>query len=237
MNDRHVFALGGGGFSMAEQITPLERYLLGLSFRQDRPKICFIPTASGDSDSYQLKFYRAFSKVNCEMSHLSLFSPPEDLEQLILDQNIVYVGGGNTYNLLTLWRSWGFDKLLIKAYHQGTILAGVSAGSLCWFDEGLSDSFGKKLKPLTPCLGIINHSNCPHYSDETPRREGYLTAIREGQIKGGFACKDNTALHFVNEQFKCAVGCCNNGGAYYIDIVEGELSEKPLEYFNCSNSY
>jgi dipeptidase E len=128
--NRQIFAIGGGSFSTAEEITPLEYYLLNLSRRVDKPKVCFIPTASGDADLYQLKFYRSFSQIDCTPTHLSLFSVPENLEQFVLDQDIIYVGGGNTFNLLTLWRAWNLDNILVKAYEQGTILAGVSAGSL-----------------------------------------------------------------------------------------------------------
>ena len=115
----------------------------------------FIPTASGDADNYILRYYKFFNHKNCDPSHLSLFNPPtRDLESFILEKDIVDVGGGNTKNLLALWTEWGLDHVLRKAWNQGVILAGVSAGSICWFEEGVTDSIGDGLEPIE-CLGLL----------------------------------------------------------------------------------
>ncbi|WP_349288079.1 Type 1 glutamine amidotransferase-like domain-containing protein, partial [Pseudoalteromonas sp. BZP1] len=111
-----MIALGGGGFSMEPKNTLLDTYVLNQS-RKVKPKICFIPTASGDSDNYISRFYNFFEKQNCTPTHLSLFKPPtRDLESFILDKDIIYVGGGNTRNLLVLWKEWGLDNILKKAW-------------------------------------------------------------------------------------------------------------------------
>lgn len=133
----------------------------------------FIPTASGDADNYILRYYNFFNHQNCDPSHLSLFNPPtRDLESFILEKDIVYVGGGNTKNLLALWAEWGLDHVLRKAWNQVVIFAGVSAGSSCWFEEGVTDSFGDGLESIE-CLGLLKGSNCPHYDGEIDRKPAY----------------------------------------------------------------
>lgn len=151
---KQIIALGGGGFSMEPDNPLLDAYILKQSGKPV-PSICFVPTASGDSDQYTNRFYHFFEKMPCQPSHLSLFKPPaRDIEGFIMEKDIIYVGGGCTKNLVALWKEWGLDALLKKAWNQGIILAGISAGSLCWFEEGVTDSFGdEKLDPLK-CLGF-----------------------------------------------------------------------------------
>jgi dipeptidase E len=156
---RQIIALGGGGFSMEPDNPLLDLYILKQA-KKPTPKICFIPTASGDSDHYISRYYNFFNKQNCNPSHLSLFKPPtRDLEGFLLEKDIIYVGGGNTRNLLALWKEWGLDNILRKAWNQGIVLAGVSAGSICWLEEGVTDSFGEGLEPIK-CLGFLKGSNC-----------------------------------------------------------------------------
>ncbi|TES55669.1 hypothetical protein E2L07_07035 [Halalkalibacterium halodurans] len=139
---KQIIALGGGGFSMEPENPLLDTYILDQCTKAN-PKICFIPTASGDSEHYITKFYDFFGKQDCQPSHLSLFRPPtRDLESYLLDKEILYVGGGNTKNLLILWKEWGLDSILRKAWKEGILLAGISAGSICWFEEGGTDSYG-----------------------------------------------------------------------------------------------
>ena len=138
--DTQILAMGGGGFAMEPKNLKLDRYLLSLS-KKKNPKVCFIGTASGDAEGYIQKFYKSFSNLACEPGHLSLFKPPPgSLRDFVLNQDILYVGGGNTRNLLVLWKEWGLDKILKEARLKGIILSGVSAGSICWFEEGLTDS-------------------------------------------------------------------------------------------------
>lgn len=228
---KQVIALGGGGFSMEPENPLLDQYVLNQSDKII-PKICFIPTASGDSDNYISRFYNFFEKQNCKPSHLSLFKPQtKDLENFLLEKDIIYVGGGNTKNLLVLWKEWGLNSILNKAWGQGIILAGISAGSICWFEEGVTDSFGDELEPLK-CLGFLKGSNCPHYDGEANRRPSYQELIATGKIKSGFATDDGVALHFIDQELKEIVTSRLNAKAYkvYYDktVKEIELETKFL---------
>ncbi|MGP4072869.1 Type 1 glutamine amidotransferase-like domain-containing protein [Piscibacillus sp. B03] len=228
---KQIIALGGGGFSMEPDNPLLDLYILNQSDKMT-PKICFIPTASGDSENYISRFYNFFEKQNCIPSHLSLFKPPtRDLEDFLLEKDIIYVGGGNTKNLLVLWKEWGLDRLLNKAWEQGIILAGISAGSICWFEEGVTDSFGDGLEPLKG-LGLLKGSNCPHYDGETKRRPAYQKLVAEGKIKSGLATDDGVALHYIDQEINNIVTSRPYAKAYkvYYDntVKEIELETKYL---------
>ncbi|QSO52500.1 peptidase E [Alicyclobacillus curvatus] len=228
MGTRQIIAMGGGGFSMEPDNHLLDLYVLKQT-NNTRPKVCFLPTASGDADSYVAKFRNAFEQYSCHPSHLSLFRlPTTDLESYILEQDVIYVGGGNTKSMLALWREWGLDVILRKAWEQGVILAGVSAGSICWFEEGLTDSYGDELKPVK-CLGLLNGSNCPHYDGEPQRRPAYQKYILSGKIQAGYAADDGVALHFVGTQFEKAVSSRLNSKAYYVRAISGEQLEQEIE--------
>jgi peptidase E len=168
----HIVALGGGGFSMEADNPLLDDFILSLAPNQPA-RICFVPTASADSSTYLVKFYRAFSG-RALASDLTIFDPStvprrpahtSDLVSYVAEHDIVYVGGGNTANLLAIWRVHGLDRVLHEAWVQGKILCGVSAGMICWFQDGLTDAFGR-LGPLGDGLGFIEGSACPHYDGE-----------------------------------------------------------------------
>lgn len=204
----------------------LDRYILSQSDKTN-PKICFIPTASGDSADYISNFYQFFEKQHCQPSHLSLFKPPtRDLEGFLLDKDIIYVGGGNTKNLMVLWKEWGLDSILRKAWDKGIVLAGISAGSICWFEEGVTDSYGDKLEKITG-LGFIKGSNCPHYDGESDRRPAYHNLIASKQIKPGFATDDGVAIHYLDQEVNKIVSSRPNAKAYKVEydkqVIELEL--------------
>ena len=225
---RQIIAMGGGGFSMEPENPLLDLYILGQSEKQC-PKVCFVPTASGDSDNYITRFYNAFKSHECIPSHLSLFSPPtRDLEAYVMDKDIIYVGGGNTKNLLALWKEWGLDTIMRKAWQQDKIMAGVSAGSICWFDEGLTDSFGSGLEPLKT-LGFLKGSNCPHYDGEEERRPAYRRFVASGRISGGYAADDGAALHFIDNELVKVVSSRPEAKAYYVGKTDGEVRETVVE--------
>jgi peptidase E len=213
---RQVIALGGGGFSMEPENPVLDRYILQQS-KKENPKVCFIGTASGDAEGYIERFYNFFRLENCEPSHLSLFKPhTRDIKKFIMGQDIIYVGGGNTKNLMALWREWELDVILRQAYDKGTILAGLSAGSLCWFEEGITDSYGSDLEPIS-CLGILRGSHCPHYDGEENRRPTYQQFIQAGTIGSGFAADDGVGLHFIDEELHRVVSSRPNAQGYRVD--------------------
>lgn len=190
-----VVTLGGGGFSMSEDGSSLiDDHLLELTGK-DRPRVCFVGTASGDSAAYRERFLDAFDG-RARASALVLFAqathdyvPPEHL----LEQDLVYVGGGSTANLLALWRLHGVDAVLQQAAENGVVLAGISAGMNCWFEASSTDSFGP-LAPLRDGLGLLPGSACPHYFGEKGRAELFRRWIAEGSLPPGHAADDHVAL-------------------------------------------
>jgi len=213
---KQIIALGGGGFSMEPENPLLDQYILKQA-KRSTPKICFLATASGDSENYISRFYQFFEKQDCQPSHLSLFNPPtRDLESFLLEKDIIYVGGGNTKNLLILWQEWGVDTIVRKAWEQGIVLAGISAGSICWFEEGVTDSYGDGLEPLK-CLGLLKGSNCPHYDGESKRRPAYQQLIATKGITPGIATDDGVALHFIDQELSHIVSSRPNAKAYKVE--------------------
>lgn len=228
MSTRQIIAMGGGGFSMEPDNPLLDLYILKQT-NKTRPKVCFLPTASGDSDRYIAKFQHAFEQYSCEPSHLSLFRlPTDDLESYVLEKDVIYVGGGNTKSMLALWNEWGLDRILRKAWEQGVVLAGVSAGSICWFEDGLTDSYGGKWEPLK-CLGLLKGSFCPHYDSETETRPTYQKYILAGAMQAGYAVDDGIALHFIGTELSKAVSSRPNSKAYYVKSHNADCLEEEIE--------
>lgn len=225
MTKRQIIALGGGGFSMEPWNPLLDRYILQQSGKEN-PKICFIGTASGDDQDYINRFYASFKKLQCRPSHLSLFrGHTAEIEKFILEQDILYVGGGNTRNLLTLWKDWKLDVAVRKAYENGTVLAGISAGSICWFEQGVTDSVPGRLSSLN-CLGWLKGSNCPHYDGEAERRPSYHQLLKNGEILPGLATDDGVAAHFIDEKLKGFISSHPEKKGYSVDLKNGEPSEE-----------
>ena len=200
MNSQNIVAIGGGGFGRSLGDLKIEKYIVSL-VKKKVPKICFIPTASGDSDLYKLNFYRAFSKLNCETSHIDFFSRTEELDEKILSQDIVYVGGGNTKSMLAVWRDWNLNLILKKAYENGIVMSGVSAGAICWFEKGITDSYAKKLAMLN-CLGFVKGIACPHFDEEKEREPYVNNLINKDLINSCICIEGYSALHIKNNEFK-----------------------------------
>ena len=212
MNERHILALGGGGFSDGGDA--LDEFVLGLA-GPARPRICFLPTASADSADYAVRFYEAF-RERAEPSHLELFGRPRrDIRDFLLGQDVIYVGGGNTANMLAIWRVHGVDAVLREAWERGIVLAGISAGSICWFEAGVTDSFGEELAPLQ-CLGFLPGSNCPHYDSEPQRRPTYRRLVADG-FPSGIAADDAVAVHFAGSDLSEVVTARPGATAYRVD--------------------
>lgn len=227
---RQIIAIGGGGFSnwgaYSEDNFLIERYFLHQTGKE-LPSVCFLPTASADDAAYTVNFYRAFTKHQCKPTHLSLFSPcTADLESFLLDKDAIYVGGGNTKNLLALWREWGVDKILRKAWHKGVVLGGISAGMNCWFEECVTDSLFGNLSALKS-LGFLKGSACPHYNGEKKRRPAYHELLLSGKLSPGIAVDDHAAVHYVDGEIQRVI-TAQETGAYHV-FVEGEKAvEKAL---------
>jgi dipeptidase E len=229
----HIVAIGGGGL-LTEMTNPLlGNFILSLSRRQPA-RVCFIPTASADAANSIVMFYRAFSG-RCIPADLTLFdvsnlprrpAQSSDLAAFVADQDVFYVGGGNTANLLALWRVHGLDALLRNAWLNGAVLSGVSAGMLCWFSGGITDSYGD-LRPLNDGLGLISASACPHYDGEPQRRPTYHRAIAEG-LQSGYAADDGAALHFRGTELIESVSALPQAAAYKLELAEGRVLETRL---------
>lgn len=216
-----------------EKNRALDRYFLAATGKAT-PRICFIGTASGDAESYRYKFYEAMSELDCRATHLSLINPPSaDLAAFVFTQDAIFVGGGNTRSLLALWREWGLDAILRDAYERGIVLGGVSAGMICWFEFGVTDSVPGALTPLK-CLGWLPGSACPHYDKETERRPSFQRLIAEGAIPGGYAADDGVSLHFVDDALARVISARPDARAYRlernaVDVLETSLSPHLLD--------
>lgn len=225
--DRHILALGGGGFWMGESPL-LDDYLLGLAARP-RPKICFLGTASGDAESYVRRFYQEFAKRSCETSHFPVFSaPPRPAREHLLDQDVIYVGGGATANMLVLWRFHGLDAILREAWLNGTILAGPSAGAICWFDDGVTASLGNELGPLGDGLGLVPGSFCPHYGDDDARTDMYRRLVADG-FPSGLGAGNEVAVHLVGSEVREVVATRPEAVACRVEAPDGQIVETPFE--------
>jgi len=197
MHNKNIVAIGGGGFGRSLGSLEIEKYITSLISKK-RPKICFIPTASGDSSLYKLNFYRAFSKLDCITSHIDFFSRTENLEEKVFSQDIIYVGGGNTKSMLAVWKEWNLHNILHNAYEKGIVMSGVSAGAICWFERGITDSFAKELK-IIDCLGIVDGIACPHFDEEKDREPFVNSVIQREIIKSCICIEGNCALHIKND--------------------------------------
>ncbi|MEO0560646.1 MAG: peptidase E [Chloroflexota bacterium] len=197
MTTQQIIALGGGGFSMEPDNLALDRYILEQTNRPD-PAVAFLPTASGDNADYIVRFYTAFRNLGCYPSHLSLFQPhTADIEGYIMEQDVIYVGGGNTRSMLALWREWELDMILRDALEQGVILAGLSAGAICWFQAGTTDSIPGGLTVI-PGMGLLPYSCSPHHDGEPRRRPAYEKFVGNGDLPAGYAMDDSAGVHFID---------------------------------------
>lgn len=202
----------------------LDQYILAQTGKSD-PRICFIPTASGDSTTYITNFYKAFTGLPCRPSHLSLFDPPTgDLEDYLHENDIVYVGGGSTKNMLALWNEWNLSEIFKNIYLDGTILAGISAGAICWFEQGVTDSIPGKLSAID-CLGFLPGSCCPHFDGDMRRRPAYQKLIKCGEIKPGYGIEDGAGLHFVNRELFATISSRDAATAYFLKLKAEEIIE------------
>ena len=219
--------MGGGGFSEdADHGRLMDDFVLGLTGR-DTPRVCFVPTASGDAEGYIERFHAAFGGGRAAPSHLSLFRREvDDLAGFLLEQDVIYVGGGNTANLLAIWRLHGVDAILAEAWRRGVVLCGLSAGGLCWFEGGTTDSFGG-IAPLHDGLGLLPGSFCPHYDSEPLRRPQYHRFVADG-LPAGYAADDAAALRFEGRELAEAVVSSADARAFRVQLDGARVVEQAL---------
>lgn len=219
-----------GGLRPARSKThPLVTYLLDL-VGKPRARVAFIPTATGDSTETLVNMYARFPAERSERSHLALFNRTvDDITAYLLGHDIIWVGGGNTANMLAVWRVHGVDRALRAAWEQGVILTGGSAGSLCWFECGTTDSFNlATLAPLHDGLGFLPGSHCPHYDGEAQRRPLYHSLIAEG-FPAGYALDDDAAIHFEGREIRAVLSARSGASAYRVARADGVVTETRLE--------
>ena len=219
MAERHILAMGGGWLDPERRA--LDELVFGLAGK-GRPRVCYLPTAAGNTDLSTLRFYASLGG-RAETSHLDLFEREvDDLRSFLLGNDAIYVGGGNTANALAVWRVHGVDAILREAWEEGIVLAGVSAGMICWFECGVTDSYGP-LAALHDGLGFLAGSACPHYDGEPERRPTYTRLVAEG-FPPGLAADDGAAVHFVGTELVEVVSWLPGARAYRVD----EGGEKPI---------
>lgn len=199
---RHILAIGGlaAPSAQSEELPSLIAHALALS-GAPAPRVCALNTANGDEPNAYLRMYARLSRHDARPSHLQLFPMPNvaDPEDLLLSQDVIFVGGGSVANMVAVWRVHGLDRILRRAWEQGIVLSGVSAGAICWFEGGTTDSFGPELRPFTGGLNLLPGSYCPHYSAEPLRRPAYQKLVADGTLQAGIACDDGTAAHFADD--------------------------------------
>jgi dipeptidase E len=228
MSERHIVPFGGLKPTPG-RVHPLVDYIHGLTGKP-RPKVCCIPTATGDSAEALLAFYNRIPAERAERSHLQLFNRSVvDVRGFLLAQDVIWVGGGNTANMLAVWRVHGVDQVLREGWEAGIVLTGGSAGSLCWFECGTTDSFNlNRLAPLRDGLGFLPGSHCPHYDGEAQRRPVYQRLIGEG-FPAGYAIDDDAAIHFAGTEPAEVVTGRAGATAYRVQRVDGQVRETALQ--------
>jgi len=221
-----IIAIGGAGFLAVPRNLALEKYLLDQS-KKDRPSVLMIATARGDDAAYVDQFHAAFGALGARTEHLPFFHRTPDLRSVVLAHDVIYVGGGNTKSMLAVWRDWGLPELLKEAYDSGIVLGGQSAGAICWFEQGVTDSWADRLRPLD-CMGILPGSCCPHYDGEVERRPAYHALIQQGQIVPGYAIDDGVAAHFRDGRIERVVTKRSGSTAYHVSADAGRIKEEAI---------
>ncbi len=220
--------MGGGGFSMESGNALLDDYALALT-GVECPKVCFLPTASGDADHYIVRFYRAFPAARCRPSHISLFrrdgGAGPDMGAFLMEQDLIYVGGGSVISLLGTWSAHGIDLMLRAAWENGVVMTGLSAGSLCWFEQGMTAFHGES-KPVRG-MGLLPFANAVHYEEKPERRAAFLAAVADG-LPSGYGTGDGAALHFVGTTLAEVVTSREKARAYHVAPEGAEVTETEL---------
>ncbi len=224
-----IVSIGGGALGGTPEDVLLDDYLLGLTGKE-LPRVCFIGTASGDSDFYANWFYSSFSGDKCRPVHLALFTRKvEDIRAYLTQQDLIYVGGGNTAAMLAIWRQHGVDDVLRECWQKGVVLAGSSAGANCWYDGSSTDSFGPSLSALNDGLGFLSGSFCPHYDGEVRRRPTLERFITGNELPAGYACDNYVGIRWSGTDIAEAVSAKATSRAYKVSRAsDGSFVQEEL---------
>lgn len=229
MAHQRILAIGGGGFLMEDGLSPVDDYILKLTGKSN-PKICFLPTPAGDRELFLAKFYAAYGQRKCRPSHLTFFSPisagkiaVKEMQSQLLKKDAIFVSGGNTKAALAVWREFGIDVALRKALEAGVVLSGMSAGALCWFEFGHSDSEGDL--SVIKGLGFLSDSCAVHFDGEKKRRPALMKALQRGEINNVLALDDCAAALFENGKLKQIISWKETASAYHFTTKNGAVKE------------
>lgn len=218
--------IAGGGFG-----TAFIGYMAELTGKP-RPRICYLPTASADRESGIIRWYQNCAPLDVEPHHqesfISSYRQEQSWEDVFLSMDGIVVSGGNTLNQQAIWRAQGIDEVLREAWNQGVILGGASAGSLCWFEEGTTDSRPRELSRIE-CLGFIPGSHSPHYDAEEERRPTYHRLIETGVLGPGWACDNDAGILFEGVEPARFVATRRGAGVYYVEMVDGRIQERSFD--------
>ena len=225
----HIIAIGGGGFGRNPNHRKIEQYILELTGKE-KPNVVFFPTASAENQAYIIQFYKCFTEMSCEPSHVTFFQRTPRLDSIINKADVIYVGGGNTKSMLAVWQEWKLDKLLLKAYNNGKILCGVSAGAICWFEQGITDSWASNLNVMD-CLGFLPEMACPHYQEEKDRRPDVHKMLKQGKCGPGWAIDGGAAIHFKKGKYYKSIQFYSDSYVHYVSIKNGVVTEDKKEMY------
>jgi dipeptidase E len=223
---RQIIAIGGASFRAEPENLAADRYLLEQTGRSS-PSVCFIPTANAEPADVIASFYDAYTRLGARPSVLRFFQRTPDLRKALLSQDLIYVGGGNTKSMLAVWREWELPDVLREAWGKGIVLAGVSAGAICWFDKGVTDSWADRLMPLD-CLGLLPDTCCPHYDSELERRPVVHDLVSGGIVPPVLALNDGTAAHFIGRQLHRIITWKSTGHGFVVRQQRGRIVETEL---------
>ena len=218
--------IAGGGFG-----TTFIRYMASLTGKE-RPRLCYLPTASADRESGIIRWFQNCAPLNVtplvQESFISSYRMQQSWDEVLLSMDGIVVSGGNTLNQQAIWKAQGIDETLRRAWDRGIVLGGASAGSLCWFEEGTTDSRPKELT-IVKCLGFLRGSHSPHYDAEGERRPVYQELIRSGRMKPGYACDNDAGIYFEDNEVRRVVHTREGARVYYVSMVGGRIHEEVLD--------
>jgi dipeptidase E len=228
MSVTQIVAAGGALLLPESGNAKLERYVLDACGKA-KPRVCFVPAASGDDVTYVARFYETYVRLGAAPAVLRFFRrTPQNLADFLSEYDVVHVGGGNTRSMLAVWKDWGFDRVLRDAWQRGVVMYGSSAGSICWFEQGVTDSLAGALTVM-PALGFLRGSHCPHYDGEPERRPAYEGFVGRKEIEAGYACDDGAAAHFIGSDLHAAISARPNANVYRVELSEGRVRSRTLE--------
>jgi dipeptidase E len=224
-NNKRKILIFGGGYNQT-----FIKYMAGLTGKS-MPRLCFIPTASADNPFGIANWFETCAPLDVkpfvQRMFISSYNQKVSFEEVLLSMDGIVVGGGNTLNMMAIWKAQGIDTILRQAWDKGIVLAGGSAGSLCWFEHGTTDSRPKDISKVE-CLGFIKGSHCPHYDSEPTRRPLYHSYIKSKEFKPGYACDDQAAIYFEDNEVKKVIALKDESNAYYVYEENGEAKERKL---------